>query len=100
MQFTSFVFILIPVYDIKYTGTHSLCPSLCLSLSVCPSVPSLSVCIYGGGDRRAQVNLVQGGVDIVIATPGRLNDLQMNDLIKLRSVTYVVRSACVGSGLL
>ncbi|KAK0146021.1 putative ATP-dependent RNA helicase DDX43 [Merluccius polli] len=54
-----------------------------------------SVCIYGGGDRRAQVNLVQAGVDIVIATPGRLNDLQMNDLIKLSSITYLVRSVLI-----
>ncbi|XP_022608579.1 probable ATP-dependent RNA helicase DDX43, partial [Seriola dumerili] len=49
-----------------------------------------SVCIYGGGDRRGQINLVKGGVDIVIATPGRLNDLQMNELISLRSITYLV----------
>ncbi|XP_023121251.2 probable ATP-dependent RNA helicase DDX43 isoform X1 [Amphiprion ocellaris] len=49
-----------------------------------------SICIYGGGDRRGQINLVKGGVDIVIATPGRLNDLQMNELINLRSITYLV----------
>lgn len=49
-----------------------------------------SICIYGGGDRRAQINKVTSGVDIVIATPGRLNDLQMNDLINLRSITYLV----------
>lgn len=51
----------------------------------------LSLCIYGGGDRRGQINFVKGGVDIVIATPGRLNDLQMNDLISLSSITYLVR---------
>ncbi|XP_047668414.1 probable ATP-dependent RNA helicase DDX43 isoform X2 [Tachysurus fulvidraco] len=49
-----------------------------------------SICVYGGGDRRAQVKSVTSGVDIVIATPGRLNDLQMNDLINLRSITYLV----------
>ncbi|XP_028279825.1 putative ATP-dependent RNA helicase DDX43 [Parambassis ranga] len=49
-----------------------------------------SICIYGGGDRRGQINMVQDGVDIVIATPGRLNDLQMNELINLRSITYLV----------
>ncbi|XP_047459440.1 probable ATP-dependent RNA helicase DDX43 [Mugil cephalus] len=49
-----------------------------------------SICIYGGGDRRGQINMVKGGVDIVIATPGRLNDLQMNELINLRSITYLV----------
>ncbi|XP_055083189.1 probable ATP-dependent RNA helicase DDX43 [Periophthalmus magnuspinnatus] len=49
-----------------------------------------SICIYGGGDRRGQINVVKCGVDIVIATPGRLNDLQMNELINLRSITYLV----------
>ncbi|TKS85872.1 putative ATP-dependent RNA helicase DDX43 [Collichthys lucidus] len=49
-----------------------------------------SLCIYGGGDRRGQINFVKGGVDIVIATPGRLNDLQMHDLISLSSITYLV----------
>ncbi|XP_056616162.1 probable ATP-dependent RNA helicase DDX43 isoform X2 [Triplophysa dalaica] len=49
-----------------------------------------TICIYGGGDRRSQINKVRSGVDIVIATPGRLNDLQMNNLINLRSITYLV----------
>jgi hypothetical protein len=34
-----------------------------------------SVCIYGGGNRREQMNIVAEGVEIIIATPGRLNDL-------------------------
>lgn len=50
----------------------------------------VSICIYGGGDRKAQIKAVTSGVDIVIATPGRLNDLQMNELINLRSITYLV----------
>ncbi|XP_077439090.1 putative ATP-dependent RNA helicase DDX43 isoform X3 [Vanacampus margaritifer] len=49
-----------------------------------------SICVYGGRDRRSQINLVKSGVDIVIATPGRLNDLQMNELISLKSITYLV----------
>uniref|UniRef100_A0A3Q3KJH0 RNA helicase n=1 Tax=Monopterus albus TaxID=43700 RepID=A0A3Q3KJH0_MONAL len=49
-----------------------------------------SVCIYGGGDRRGQISFVKEGVDIVIATPGRLNDLQMNELINLCAITYLV----------
>ncbi|XP_028923446.1 probable ATP-dependent RNA helicase DDX43 isoform X3 [Ornithorhynchus anatinus] len=49
-----------------------------------------STCIYGGGDRKGQISLVTKGVDIVIATPGRLHDLQMNDFINLRSITYLV----------
>lgn len=61
----------------------------------CSFCISLSICIYGGGDRRGQINLVRDGVDIVIATPGRLNDLQMNELINLRSITYLVSSLCL-----
>uniref|UniRef100_A0A8B9SDB1 RNA helicase n=1 Tax=Apteryx owenii TaxID=8824 RepID=A0A8B9SDB1_APTOW len=49
-----------------------------------------SICIYGGGDRKGQINEVTKGVDIVIATPGRLNDLQMNSFINLKSITYLV----------
>uniref|UniRef100_A0A6J0T3K2 RNA helicase n=2 Tax=Pogona vitticeps TaxID=103695 RepID=A0A6J0T3K2_9SAUR len=49
-----------------------------------------SICIYGGGDRKGQIGVVTKGVDIVIATPGRLNDLQMNNFINLRSITYLV----------
>ena len=65
-----------------------------------------SVCIYGGGDRGGQIRTVKKGVDIVIgkivsglascivindaATPGRLNDLLMNDILQMKSVTYLV----------
>ncbi|XP_077346432.1 putative ATP-dependent RNA helicase DDX43 [Lithobates pipiens] len=49
-----------------------------------------SICIYGGGDRKGQINVVAKGVDIVIATPGRLNDLQMNNFVTLKSITYLV----------
>ncbi|KAM9180399.1 putative ATP-dependent RNA helicase DDX53 [Dugong dugon] len=49
-----------------------------------------SVCIYGGGNREAQIHDVSKGVDIIIATPGRLNDLQMNNFVNLRSITYLV----------
>ncbi|KAJ7341658.1 hypothetical protein JRQ81_006087, partial [Phrynocephalus forsythii] len=51
-----------------------------------------SICIYGGGDRKGQIGVVTKGVDIVIATPGRLNDLQMNNFINLRSITYLASS--------
>lgn len=52
----------------------------------------LSICIYGGGDRKGQINMVTKGVDIVIATPGRLNDLQKNNFINLKSITYLASS--------
>lgn len=49
-----------------------------------------SVCIYGGGNRKGQIQDIMKGVDIIIATPGRLNDLQMNNFVNLRSITYLV----------
>lgn len=49
-----------------------------------------SICIYGGGNRREQINNVSRGVDIVIATPGRLNDLVMNEVVNVTGVTYLV----------
>ncbi|NXL15522.1 DDX43 helicase, partial [Setophaga kirtlandii] len=52
-----------------------------------------SICVYGGGDRKGQIDTVTKGVDIVIATPGRLNDLQMNNFINLKSITYLANEA-------
>ncbi|MCP4486044.1 MAG: hypothetical protein GY820_01790 [Gammaproteobacteria bacterium] len=51
-----------------------------------------SVCVYGGGDRRSQCDICREGVEVVIATPGRLNDLVCNAVIDLRSVTFLVRT--------
>lgn len=50
----------------------------------------LSVCIYGGGDRDGQIKDLSKGVDIIIATPGSLHDLQVNNFVYLKSITYLV----------
>ncbi|XP_055587469.1 uncharacterized protein LOC129739944 [Uranotaenia lowii] len=49
-----------------------------------------AICLYGGGDRRAQINKVEAGVEIIIATPGRLNDLVSANVIDITSITYLV----------
>ncbi|XP_016070883.1 PREDICTED: DEAD box protein 53, partial [Miniopterus natalensis] len=49
-----------------------------------------SICIYGGGNRKQQIKDIAKGTDIIIATPGRLNDLQMSNAVNLRSITYLV----------
>lgn len=46
--------------------------------------------MYGGGNRKEQINLVLKGVEIVIATPGRLNDLIEANILNITSVTYLV----------
>lgn len=49
-----------------------------------------AVCVYGGGDRRKQIDNIRNGVEIVIATPGRLNDLINDKVIDVASITYLV----------
>ena len=49
-----------------------------------------SVCVYGGACRKSQVDICSKGVDIVIATPGRFNDLVCDQVISLKSITYLV----------
>ncbi|KAK9310784.1 hypothetical protein QLX08_000081 [Tetragonisca angustula] len=49
-----------------------------------------AVCLYGGGSRKKQVDVVTEGVEIVIATPGRMNDLVKAKILDVSSVTYLV----------
>jgi superfamily II DNA/RNA helicase len=53
-----------------------MCSLKCTSFN--GHVSFCSVCVYGGGNRREQVNIVAEGAEIIIATPGRLNDLLMD----------------------
>ncbi len=46
--------------------------------------------IYGGVSMSRQINALRAGVDIVIATPGRLNDLLERDELSLADVQFVV----------
>ncbi|XP_067618674.1 probable ATP-dependent RNA helicase DDX43 [Eurosta solidaginis] len=49
-----------------------------------------AVCVYGGGNRREQISVVKGGVEIIICTPGRLNDLIEAEVIDVTSITYLI----------
>ncbi len=46
--------------------------------------------IYGGVDYEKQRNMLQGGVDIVIATPGRLIDFVKQGTVKLGEIEIMV----------
>lgn len=46
--------------------------------------------MYGGGDRRDQIKKIETGIEIIIATPGRLNDLIEAKVIDVNSITYLV----------
>ncbi|XP_059645628.1 DEAD-box ATP-dependent RNA helicase 20 [Cornus florida] len=49
-----------------------------------------NTCIYGGVPKGPQVRDLQKGVEIVIATPGRLIDMMESHHTNLRRVTYLV----------
>lgn len=57
-----------------------------------------NTCVYGGVPKRIQVNDLNRGVEIVIATPGRLIDMLETNKTNLRRVTYLVSfSLCLAS---
>ena len=49
-----------------------------------------STVIFGGVNQNPQVNRLKAGVDILVATPGRLLDLMNQGFISLRDVEYFV----------
>lgn len=49
-----------------------------------------TLCIYGKGDMKKQMDAIARGVEIVIATPGRLCDFCLRKCINLMSVSYLV----------
>ena len=46
--------------------------------------------IYGGVNQNSQTNLLRKGVDVLIATPGRLLDLMNQGFIKLNTIEFFV----------
>merc|ERR1719460_576733 len=49
-----------------------------------------SLCLYGGSPKFAQISMLQQGVHVIIATPGRLNDLMEMGKVVLDSIKWVV----------
>ncbi len=49
-----------------------------------------SLAIYGGVPKSSQQYALERGVEILIATPGRLIDFLESRVINLRKVTYLV----------
>ncbi|XWS32751.1 hypothetical protein CRYUN_Cryun22dG0016500 [Craigia yunnanensis] len=47
-------------------------------------------CLYGGARKGPQLREIERGVDIVLATPGRLNDILEMRKISLHQVSYLV----------
>jgi len=53
-----------------------------------------SVCLVGGGDSRYQKQLIEEGVDIVVGTPGRLEDFINSGVLKLDNVRFLIVDEC------
>ena len=49
-----------------------------------------AICVYGGNDLRAQLVELSTGCDLIVATPGRLNDLVDRGCVSLSSVALLV----------
>ena len=49
-----------------------------------------NTCVYGGAPKGPQIRDLRAGVEIVIATPGRLIDMLDSRVTNLKRVTYLV----------
>jgi ATP-dependent RNA helicase DDX5/DBP2 len=47
-------------------------------------------CVYGGAPKGPQLGAIQRGVEVVIATPGRLNDFLSAQQVRVSQVSYLV----------
>lgn len=56
----------------------------------CKSAEVRNTCVYGGASKVKQSFELQQGVEILIATPGRLIDLLENNVLNLKRCTYLV----------
>jgi ATP-dependent RNA helicase DBP3 len=49
-----------------------------------------SVCVYGGVAKGPQIQAIRRGVEVIVATPGRLIDLMNDNCCDLSQVSYLV----------
>lgn len=49
-----------------------------------------SVCAYGGAPKSLQIRKIQQGIEVLICTPGRLNDLLEMGVVNLSQVLFLV----------
>jgi superfamily II DNA/RNA helicase len=72
-----------------------LAPTRELAIQVAEALASIAgdlrvLAVYGGANIETQIKKVRSGVDIVVATPGRLLDLLDRKVCDLRDVSFVV----------
>jgi ATP-dependent RNA helicase DeaD len=72
--------------------TRELCIQISNDLeSYCKYLQGLSIVpVYGGASIDMQINRIKKGAHVVVATPGRLNDLIRRKKIDLSTIKYVI----------
>ncbi len=71
--------------------TRELAAQIHSELSQFAAATSLRLaCIFGGVGAQPQINALRKGVDVLIATPGRLLDLLSSEALRLGHVRYIV----------
>ena len=48
-----------------------------------------STCIYGGVPKSPQIRKIQGGIEVLVATPGRLNDILDIHAVDLSGIEFL-----------
>ncbi|MED6169909.1 DEAD-box ATP-dependent RNA helicase 46 [Stylosanthes scabra] len=76
-------------HEITVTGDDVPPPLTSFSSSGLPS-EILRECLYGGAPKGPQLRDIDRGADIVVATPGRLNDILEMRRITLNQISYLV----------
>lgn len=82
----------------KYPQALIVCPTRELCLQIVNEIESFKkhvsaihlVAVYGGASISAQIRDIRRGIQIVVATPGRLIDLIERKAINLNQIKYVV----------
>jgi ATP-dependent RNA helicase RhlE len=80
-----------PVSALNLTPTRELAAQVAESVALYGKhLPFKSTVIFGGVGINPQINRLKAGVDIVIATPGRLLDLVNQKALKLNQVEHFI----------
>ncbi|NLA87596.1 MAG: DEAD/DEAH box helicase [Clostridiales bacterium] len=80
-----------PVRALIVTPTRELATQISESFNIYGAELPLKCCVIFGGVKQAgQVEQIKAGVDIIVATPGRLNDLIGQGFIKLDKIEIFV----------
>ncbi len=85
-------------FNSKATQALILAPTRELCVQIANDIESFAkymqnvwvVAVYGGASIETQISKIKKGVQIVVATPGRLNDLIRRNRINISSIKYAV----------